>query len=461
MPRIAYGSGAYRRTNGNMPEFRLINMFVEAAPDEAGAILLSRKGLTENAEVGSGPINGLFKADGVFDGDLFARSGTALYRGSTLLGEVPGEGVVSIAASRTDAGVGEMAIATGATLYRYNEPSGLDAVSFPDGQSVIKILFHDGLFIAIPAQSQRYYWSAVLSADSWNSIDFTSAERAPDQILDAAILNDTAWFFGSDTIEPHANTGDPDAPYQRFEQRIFSKGIHSTGCVAECDNSLLFVGSDSMVYRLSDVPERISDHGIEERIGASATVSVFAFTHEGHAFFCVRLDTGTFAYDVATRQWCEFQTYGRSNFRARCAEMDGDAPIFGDDETGKTWTLSGYDDDGDPLLRLFTLGFPINGGTVTVDSVQIEANVGWTDLLSGQGSAPVAELRMSRDTGATWGNWRSASLGAQGSYRTRTNWRRNGTFDFPGALGEVRTTDPVPFRISGVYVNEPGGGRSR
>jgi hypothetical protein len=34
-------------------------------------------------------------------------------------------------------------------------------------------------------------------------------------------------------------------------------------------------------------------------------------------------------------------------------------------------------------------------------------------------------------------------------------------FDEPGALFEFRTTEPVGFRVSGVFVNEQGGGRSR
>jgi len=34
-------------------------------------------------------------------------------------------------------------------------------------------------------------------------------------------------------------------------------------------------------------------------------------------------------------------------------------------------------------------------------------------------------------------------------------------FDDPGAVFEVRVTDPVDLRISNVVANEPSGGRSR
>jgi hypothetical protein len=82
-------------------------------------------------------------------------------------------------------------------------------------------------------------------------------------------------------------------------------------------------------------------------------------------------------------------------------------------------------------------------------------------LLTGQGSSPMAELRTSRDAGALFGDWKSAALGIRGDYATKTQWRRVGMFASPGFLGEIRCTDPVPFRVDGVFINEAGGGRSR
>jgi hypothetical protein len=93
--------------------------------------------------------------------------------------------------------------------------------------------------------------------------------------------------------------------------------------------------------------------------------------------------------------------------------------------------------------------------------VTLWANTGATPVLSGQGSNPLIEMRYSRDQGKTWSLWLPASLGAEGQYRVRADWRRLGMFDLPGALFEFRCTDPVPLRISAVKVNAAGGGRSR
>jgi hypothetical protein len=454
--RVFYGRGAYLRNNGNLPRLRLINLYLEQTPAEQdGVILLSRKGLSSYASVGSGPVTGVFQQPGVFSGDVFCVSGGHLYRGATDLGAIDGSGPVSFAGT-----TGELLVAAGTRLWSYNGTN-LVSVSFPDSADVTAVTFHDGLFIAARAGGHKYYWSAVLDGRTWDALDFASAESKPDALLDLKVVNDTLYLLGQETIEPWANTGQADAPYQRFEQRIFAKGVKATGCVVEMDQGLFFVAHDDMVYVLRDGPERISDHGIEEQIAASSSVSCFGYISEGHSFFCIRLDSTTFAYDVATQQWAELATYGRANFRAQCATEPGDTAIFGDDETGALWTLDGYRDGADAIERLFTFALPLDGGIFVADNVAITANVGWTELLAGQGSDPIAEMRLSRDAGATFGDWRQAPLGQQGEYRTRTIWRRCGMFDAPGMLGEIRISDPVGFRLSNVGVNEAGGGRSR
>jgi hypothetical protein len=456
MPAIYWGKQAYRRRAGSLPELRLVNMFVEAAPTgEEGVALLSRPGLTEHAERGSGPIRGMFTKDGVFGGDMFVVSGNTLYRGATALGSISGSGPVSIAGR-----AGEVLVAAGGPLYSYNGTD-LVAVTFPDDASVTAVIFHDGLFIALRAGTHRYHWSAVNDGRDWGGVDYASAESSPDSLFDLRVINDTLWLFGPESIEPWSNNGNADLPYSRIEQRVVGKGVIASGCVVELDNSLFFCGHDGIAYRLADVPQRISDHGIEERIKASAEIAAFGLIHDGHSFFCLRLDTATYAFDAATGQWCEFASYGRDNFRARCAAVDGRTTYLGDDEAGSIWSLSGYQDGSGPLERLFTAAIPIKGGTLPIDNLNFEVDVGRTPLLTGQGSDPVVEMRSSRDAGATWGAWRSAAMGGQGKYRARPQWRRCGTFDYPGGLFEGRCTDPVDFRLSSVTINEAGGGRAR
>lgn len=457
MPAIFYGKGSYRRQHGNLPELSLVNMFLEQTPSaENGVVLIDRRGLETSSTAGSGPVTGVFSQPGTFGGDVFRVSGGTLYRNTTSLGAIGGSGPVSFAASAS-----EVLVTAGASLYSYNGTN-LVAVTFPDSANVRAVAFISGHFIAVRDGTHRFYWSAQLDGRSWDALDFASAESEPDNLLDAVSMRGNLYLMGQATIEPWFYTGALDLPFSLIQQRLFPKGAHSTGCAVEMDNALFFVANDGMVYRTADVPERLSDHGIEERISGSAAVSAFGYIHEGHTMFCIRLADGTFALDAATGQWFELQSHNRSNFRGRCAAMQGQTVLFGDDSTGKLWTFSDEShDEGEEILREFTAAIPLKGGAAQIDNITVDAATGHTGLLVGQGSDPIMEMAVSRDAGTTWGAFRSARLGAQGEYRTRTRWTRCGMIDEPGGMFKFRVTDPVSVRISNVQVNEPGGGRSR
>lgn len=456
MPAIPYGVGSYLRERGSLPPFTLVNMFLEKTPSaENGVILLSRPPLVVSSTVGAGPIRGVFSQEGTFGGDTFTVSGTSLYRGTTLLGAIAGSGVVSFAASGS-----EVLVTAGAGMLSYNGTN-LAAVAFPDSANVRAVAFISGHFVAIRDLTHKFYWSAQLNGRSWDALDFASAESEPDNLLDCVVMRGNLYLMGQSTIEPWYYTGDLNLPFSLIQQRLFPQGIYASGCWAVLDNTMILVASDGMVHRMADVLERISDHGIEERIDKSASVSAFGFILEGHSFFCVRLDDATYAYDAATGQWCELQSYGRANFAGRVGTTQGQTILLGDDTAGTLWTFGDAYDDEATLIREFTAAFPLKGGTAVVDNVTIDANSGRTELLAGQGSNPMIELSTSRDAGATWGTPRQAPLGEQGGYRTRSRWNRCGMFDSPGAMFKFRVSDPVPLRVSNVLVNEPGGGRSR
>jgi hypothetical protein len=445
MPSISYGAGAYSRDNGNFPPLTLINMFVEEAKtSEGGVALLSRPGLAAVQTDGVGPINGIFAKQGTFAGDLFTISGTALYRDNAAVasGAIAGTAAASFAGSDL-----ELVVTRGSTPRSYLA-AGIADITFPDSASVTAVAYIGSLFVFARASSHKFYWSSPLDGRTVNALDFASAEREPDQLLDIKALGDNLWLFGQSTIECWAHTGDADLPFTRFEQVSFDKGVHSTGCVVPADNALYFVGSDCTVYRLADVPQRVSNHGIEEKLIASATLSMFPFDFEGHKFVCIRTDTQTFALDVATSEWCEFQTDG-GQWIAGCATMVGKVAYFGHDATGAVMNFDGWDDLGDEMERRFSAAQQLDAPT-SINRVNIWANTGATDLLTGQGSEPVIELRTSDDAGRTWSD-----------YRTVPEWRCLGMFDFPGVLMEFRVTDPVPLRVSAIKVNDPAGGRGR
>lgn len=460
MPLVPFGVSAYRRDQGNMPELRVVNMLAERSPTAQGQVtLMSREGLSEQTSIGTGPIRAIFQEPGTFGGDRFIVSGTRAYRGTTLLGSIIGTGPVSVASS----GV-ELVFAAGGEAVSYDGDD-LQSIDFPDGLNVLAVAYLSERFIFVPETplvgAGGYYFSALGDGRTVGGSSFINAESAPDGLVDVQVLRGNAYLVGNKTIEIHRTTGSSELPYALIQQSIASKGAIATGCTVEADNSLVWIGHDGILYRWGEVPQQLSDPGLEERIIASSTRRLLKYDYQGHTLALVVLDDDVFAFDVSTGQIHNPRSYGLNRFRAASATNIGTAAYLGDESSGQIWEFSGFADDEGPLERLFTAFSPISAGNVAVDNLWIEANVGRTDLLAGQGSNPQVEMRFSRDAGATWSAWDPADLGEQGQYRTIVEWRALGTFDVPGAMFEFRVTDPVGFRASGVHINDPTPGRSR
>ena len=429
-------------------------MVVEPTPVESdGDVLLSRPGLVDQStDMGSGPIEGLYQKSGSLSGVLYGVSGTSLYKATASHGTVTGTGPVSFAGSET-----ELLVTRGASLHR-TDGTTFSTVSFPDAANVTAPTFLAGYFIAVRADSAKFYFSGVLDGTDWDALDFATAENEPDKLLDCLAVDDTLILLGARTIEYWPKTGNADIPFAPTAGSVFEKGVIATGCAAKFDNSFAWIGHNGIVYRASDRPLRISDSGIEERIAVSTTYRAFTFFWEGHELFCIRLDAGTWAYDALTGNWSEFASYGLANWQCGCA-VDG--PVFGSATDGKILAFGNVHTDlGGQMERRFRGGVPLPQ-PYSPKNIRFSVNSGQTPNLSGGYTDPVMEVRFSRDHGQTFGNYRSAKLGVQGKYRKRVELRRLGMFDDPSFIFEARCTDPIPFRVSDVQLDAQGGGRSR
>jgi hypothetical protein len=446
MPSVQYGASAYQRTG--FPELKLINCYVEqAATSENQVALKSRRGLSQVYAVGSGQIDGILSKAGTFNNAIFSVSGASVFRDAAPIGLVSGAGPVSFAG-----GYSEVLVTRGGTLRSYNGTNLADAGFVGNASNdVVACCYINGSFIAVEAGSARYYWSSSLDGRTWDVLHYETAERQPDNLLDIWPLNDNLWLFGEQSVEVHADSGDEDARFSPLETLGFNKGIRATGCVCEADNTLFFVGSDNVIYRIADVPQRVSNHGVEERVGASSSVSAFSYRDTGHEFVAIRLDNATMVYDCASQEWHENQT-GGGQWLASCACMVGAEPRFG--SNAKILGFSGWKDLAQPLERRFTFATPLDQ-PLSVNRVRLWANSGETLTEI----SPQIELRVSDDQGKTWTDWDTDDLGAMGDYSRIPEWRALGMFSFPGLMGEGRVTDETDFRLSAVKINDPGGGR--
>lgn len=450
---LTFGLSSYERAEGNLPPLDCVNMYAEvAATETTPATLQSRHGLADRGvTLGDGPVEAVFKRDGVLSGDLVAVSDGNIYRNASSLGSLAGTGPVSIAGNE----LGVM-VAAGSTM-RYYDGSTLADVAFPDSADVAHVFSGGSRFWAIREDTGKIYWTDALEADV-EALDFATAESLPDKLLHGLWIDGMAVLFGAESVELWQQTGSSATPIRPMVNLVFERGIRATGCACAIGSTFAWVGNDSVVY-LSNENTPISNEWLNAKIAASANVRLFTFPIDGVEFLCLRLDTETFVWRKATQTWSEFTTYGLTNWCAQCYS----GGVFGSAVDGKTleWG-TGYTEalaTSTLLERVMTAGIPVNDNGFVVSNMQLRTNPGNTPYLSGDYTNPTAELILSRDGGKTWLDPHFANLGAQGSYRTDVRWRNLGLAGRPGFLARVRVTDPVPFRVSEANLNVPYGGR--
>lgn len=443
--KLQYGLTAFERARGDLPQLPVVNMFAEAtATEEDGVSLQSRPGLTSLSSIGD-EVQAIFQKDGVLGGAQFTVVDSTLYEDGVSVGALDGAGPFFI-----DGWEDQLFVAGGGSLWGYDGTT-LAAVTFPDTADVTKVLVGASRAICIRAGTEQFYWSDPLT-DTIDALSFASAESQPDGLKDALFIDDTVILFGSETVEFWPNTSDPDLPFQALEGRVFEAGIRQTGAACALGASFAWVTDDNKVCQ-QDPANVLSNEGLESKIKASGEVRLWTFLVDATEFLCLSLDAQTYVMNTRTGTWHEFASYGESNWLPTCYAAD----TFGTRDGRLVAWNDEHTDFSGVMERRFRAGSPLNSGVVTLDNLILRTNPGNTPYLSGDYVEPVVEVRFSRDGGKTWGNWRRASLGAQGEYRRKVQWLACGAFSNPGVLAEFRVTDPVPFRVSGVFVNEPYG----
>lgn len=447
--RMQFGLSAFTRSRGDLPELPVVNMFAEQAPtEEGGVVLQSRPGLVDRAaDMGAGPVQALFKADGVLDGALYGMSGSNLYRETVSLGALDGSGFASMA------GYEDYLFANkGGSVWSYDGAT-LAAIAFPDGANVKKILVGASRLICLRSDTQTFYWSTAL-ATTVGALDFAAAENQPDRLRDMLFIKDALVLGGAETVEFWPNTNDSELPFQPLEGAGWRVGVKNTGAMCLYGTTFAVVTSENRVA-LGDQENVVSAPGLEALIEASANAYLFSFLVDGSELLCLRLDSGTWVFNRRSGTFSTFETWGNDTWTPSCF----DGGVFGSSVDGTTFAFSGHVDEGGVLERRFRAGFPLNGGSVPINSISLRCNVGQTSYLTGTYTDPIVEMRLSRDGGKTWGEWRPKTLGTQANYRKLVRWNNCGQASHPGLLAEFRVTAPVDWRVSDVLLNEPRGGR--
>ena len=318
------------------------------------------------------------------------------------------------------------------------------------------VAYQDGYFIFERKDTGEFFLSDLLSI-TFDPNDYGIAQGQPDKLV--AVISDhrEIFMFGTESTEVWYNSGAADFPLERNQGAFIEKGCAAPYSIAKKNNTIYFIGSDLMVYQMVGyTPVRISSHAVEDDLKGVNLESTFAYTYQegGHLFYVLTIPerSKTWCFDISTGAWHIRKDYNFGRHRSDCHVFFNGKNLVGDFQNGRIYqmTTNYYSDDGEPIVKQFTLPTVNNGREfLSVFSFELDMSSG-IGLTYGQGSDPKAILTFSKDNGKTWSNDKFAGLGKKGEYLERVKWNRLGaarqfTFD-------ISISDPVPLDIGAAYL---------
>ncbi len=421
----------------------------------------------DTGNVITGNIRAMAQSDNFASGDILILDGTTLRTWNiaagtfgTITGTVSGTDRAQIRFTETEA-----AILSGGTLY-VSDGSTVTAVTDPDFPSSITSIDTMGQRVLMTSSNGQWYYTEVLDVDNIVGTNFYTAESAPDNLRAVVVLGSIAYLCGSKTIEPWYN--DETSTTDSFSRgsTVVPFGIRARDAVAVLEDVIVLVDDNNDVRTLAGVgAPKISNAGVVRMLKASDADDIIAsaYSDDSHTFFCLNTPNFCLVYDFeGARDWHRRKSDGVEGWNwAMLIEEEG--KIYAAKRAASTFVELSRDyatDEqpnastlGDDIEREFTAHVPHNGGRPALGAVFLEGSKGRGNA-SGDGSDPVAGLRVSKDNGNTWSAWRDRKIGAQGAYDERTKWERNGRGKRPQTVFHFRVIEPVKFDITGVVYGE-------
>lgn len=451
---IPFATESYRRERAYTPEQKLLNFFIEkdesnSESEQQQVMLLQRPGLSAYATL-SAPIQAIYAPNNPKMSATYAISGNRLYSvesgAFTDLGELGGTtGIASLCAN-----FDRLAMVSYPLFYLYGATEGSTDFSFrnvpiPDEYKAVAVTHLNG-YLVVACDDGTFYWLTP-GADEFDPLDFATAESSPDGLIGIGTLNGNLVLFGTSTVEIWQPSGNGDLPFQRATGQDFARGCMHRDAIVSIDNSITWVGEDGKVYRASNVPQRISTDGIDERLKLrSGDPSAWSFSQDGHLFYVLNIPgQGTFAYDVATSVWSEFQTTGYDRWLPQVGCFAADGWLCGDSETGAIWRISdAATDAGVAIRRAASATANVPNKPRRVDNIVLDVGC----------SAPCEWRIRWADADELLDNQEWITLNATRAGADILTYYRMGAARSPYRTFEVEVTDPVFVRLSGGRVAE-------
>lgn len=351
-------------------------------------------------------------------------------------------------------------------------------------------------FLAFAAPGTNEWYVSLSDQVVFNELVQANKDSTPDPIQTLAFNIRQMWLLGSRNSEVWYLAGSTPFPYQEWPNIFVPFGIAAPYSLVRADVDLFWISSNAQGRGIAVMTkgygvEAISTRALEYEWSTYPTVADVVggtFQQGGHTFVVFHFPTAdvSWGYDLATKQWHK-RTYIDQNgvvhrektaFYASVGQSGGyRETIIGQDwQTGALYALDPkfYTDDGMPIVfrRSFPhqvqdlkevthVSFVADFETGEVDATtDVSAGSPWSSAFSsafgligtgvGLNAGPVLCMRISRDGGYSFGNYRQKGLVSAGNYRSMMRYRGLGMAR--DAVYELMWSFPGPSALQGAYL---------
>lgn len=448
---------------------RSINLFprkVERDNEKTHWRLVSAPGLLAFASAGHSPVRGRY----VYAGRLFIVAGPYVMEiysngGTRQWGTIPSlEGRVYMAEL-----LHVIVIGDGTGFYGLDLDAGTVTKITQAPQGSVCISFNQTILYQ-ERDSGRVHYSDLNDAFSVPDLNFFTAENRPDDLVTMLATEDQIWLLGIDSTEVFYDTGSATTRFVRIPGSAVFNGCAFAETAVHTDNSILWVGRSehggSIVLRNSGFNHIIvSTHSVEKFLKSATGISAYSYQEDGHTFYVLNADQGTWALDLSSNEWAERAWLNQVTGDLERARAELHAFVYGkhivsDYETDTLYEQSTayFTNNGIPLIRRRVFRGPYaNGAPIICDQLYIDMETGVGLDGTGQGTDPVCMLRYSDDGGADWSNELHRSIGKIGQRKGQVLF--NGLGLSRDRVFELSISDPVPVTLLGAAVRGRVGRR--
>ncbi len=468
MPRqykkIPLLGSSYSSRSGEVNSQQTVNMWPKFTKpgSKAPIVLYPTAGRTLFATSSNSPNRG---SGIIFNGKAYFVSGDSLIEIDSS-GVLTSKGTLTSTSGRIEikGGRSYLVIVDGVSGYTFDGTTfaKITDPDFPANPSHVTNL--DDYFIVNKGSSDEFYISAPDNPTSWAALDFEAASAVPDNADALTSNNKDLYIFGAASVQVYYNSGNNLFPFTAYTGGTLDFGILAKHSLFESSSGIFFLATSEeggiAVVQLNGFQAKIISDDIEWDLQNFSTVTDaegYVYRIGSRSIYNITFPTEnrTFEYIVESQSWIERKKLGITRDVANGHAFLGTKNIVGSSESGNYFLLDEgvYTNSGEAVERIrVTQPIHYEHNQIRFSSVVLEVESG-VALASGNGSAPVVEMRYSDNGGRTWSSSAVASMGLSmgliGEFNTILEWHKLGTAR--SRIFEFKVTDPVKVVFINAY----------